>query len=202
MIFYLILTYFALRSAHLLYRGEPVRVLGINLTSASFDSGTESAPYMLTLADNAGSPNPSQVDYNNGTNQWSEPGSWTMGLEGGSTAGDYSVSEYLDSWKYIKYGDMYVVWGRGSVTVNTHGSGTPRVTGLPAALASGHTANGHLRLIGISESEDMSNMWITAIENQTSVAIGATNQDGTETSIDVSQFATGDIIQITYIYTS
>lgn len=49
MIFYLLLTFFALRSAQLLYRNRPVEVLGINLSDPSFDSGLESAEHVVTL---------------------------------------------------------------------------------------------------------------------------------------------------------
>lgn len=49
MIFYLLFAYFAYRACILLYRNELITGMGVNLSDASFDSGSESAEYMITL---------------------------------------------------------------------------------------------------------------------------------------------------------
>lgn len=51
MIFYLLLTLLAAQSLRLLIRGQLVTDLGVNLSNASYDSGSESAPFIATFPD-------------------------------------------------------------------------------------------------------------------------------------------------------
>lgn len=51
MIYYLLLSLFAIRSLQLLCKGRLVNTVGVNLSDGSYDSGSESAPFIATFPD-------------------------------------------------------------------------------------------------------------------------------------------------------
>jgi hypothetical protein len=58
-----------------------------------------------------------------------EEGTWTPTIEGGTTAGSYTVSD-VDAY-YVKIGQRVSVSCRFKTTVNTAGSGYAKIGGLP-----------------------------------------------------------------------
>ena len=140
-----------------------------------------------------------EISFDGGTNylDYYEEGSWTPAI-GGST-GNPTVAYTTQLGKYTRIGD--VVHIKCSIEINTisGGSGNARITGIPFTSANDSTFQvGILRTAGVGWSANYAVAF--NFGNSALLPLGEVTQNAAAGDIAVSDFANGDILQLSMTY--
>jgi hypothetical protein len=131
---------------------------------------------------------------------WYEEGTWTPTLQGGTTAGSYTLNNI--SAYYTRVGRQVTVNARFDVTVNSAGTGTAKFGGLPFSKGSSQYATGTVYTSGVTYAANIISLAIQSWTSgaSTDFAIAGVRSGTTPSDLDITGFATGNIVYFTFTY--
>ena len=129
-----------------------------------------------------------------------EEGTWTPTLQGGTTAGSYtlgSVTAY-----YTKIGRQVIVNASFSVTVSSAGTGVAKFGGLPFTKSASQNIAGTVYSSGVTYGALIISLSIQAWTSGTSTdfAIAGVRSATTTSDLDITGIVTGNVFYITFTY--
>ena len=131
---------------------------------------------------------------------WYEEGTWTPTLQGGSTAGSYTLGSVFAY--YTKIGRQVTVNASFSVTVNSAGTGTAKFGGLPFTKSASQNLSGSVFSSGVTYGALIISLSIGAWTNgaSTDFAISGVRSTTTPSDLAITGIGTGNSFFITFTY--
>ena len=129
-----------------------------------------------------------------------ETGTWTPTLEGGSTAGSYTLGSVLA--KYIKIGSQVTVTAGFDVTVNSSGSGLAKFGGLPFAKSNAQQIAGSVFTYGVTYGASVISLSVQAwtSSSSTDFSIACVRSAAAPIDLAITGVATGNTFYFTFSY--
>jgi hypothetical protein len=131
---------------------------------------------------------------------WYEEGTWTPTLQGGTTAGSYTVS--TTTAKYTRIGRQVTVTAGMTITVNSAGTGVAKFGGLPFNKGSDQFLSGSVYTSSVTYGAGVIAVNVQAWTSSSSADFALVGVESGTTPYDVliTDFVTGSIVYITVTY--
>lgn len=131
---------------------------------------------------------------------WYEEGTWTPTLQGGTTAGSYTLNNV--SAYYTRIGRQVIINARFDVTVNSAGTGTAKFGGLPFTKSASQFVTGSLITSSVTYAANIIDLSVQGWTSgaSTEFAIAGTRSGTTPSDLDVTGIVTGSIFYMTFTY--
>jgi hypothetical protein len=131
---------------------------------------------------------------------WYEEGTWTPTLEGGTTAGTYSIT--TTSALYTKIGRQVTVTARMTVTVTSAGTGGAKFGGLPFAKSSAQFITGSVTTTNVTFGANVISASVNAWTSGSSsdFALAGIRSATSPYDVLVTDIADGAEISVTFTY--
>ena len=131
---------------------------------------------------------------------WYEEGTWTPTLQGGTTAGSYTLNS-VNAY-YTRVGRQVIINARFDVTVNSAGTGGAKFGGLPFTKSASQFMTGSVVTSSVTYAANIISLSVQAWTSgaSTDFSIAGVRSGTTPSDLDVTGIVTGSIFYMTFTY--